>query len=132
MDDEASPRVVLKDVRPGEYFGELSLFDDKPRSASALPPPTRSSSSSPAKTLARYLGRSQNAAMSILSEMAERLRETNAHAQPARRHERIEGDRREPTWGQRLADKVAELNGSWTFILFLIALTFAWFLINTP
>ena len=28
------PRVVLKDARTGEYFGELSLFDDKPRSAS--------------------------------------------------------------------------------------------------
>jgi len=26
----------LKDVTRGEYFGELALFDDKPRSASAL------------------------------------------------------------------------------------------------
>jgi uncharacterized membrane protein len=30
------------------------------------------------------------------------------------------------TWGQRLADKVAELNGSWAFILFLLGLTLAW------
>lgn len=31
---EDEQRVVLKDARTGEYFGELSLFDDKPRSAS--------------------------------------------------------------------------------------------------
>jgi CRP/FNR family transcriptional regulator, cyclic AMP receptor protein len=30
------------------------------------------------------------------------------------------------TFGQRLADKVAELNGSWAFILFLLLVTGAW------
>ncbi|MFS8068602.1 MAG: cyclic nucleotide-binding domain-containing protein, partial [Byssovorax sp.] len=33
---ENSRRVSLKDISVGEYFGELALFDDKPRSASAL------------------------------------------------------------------------------------------------
>ena len=28
------PPVVLKDLHTGEYFGELAIFDDKPRSAS--------------------------------------------------------------------------------------------------
>ena len=35
------------------------------------------------------------------------------------------------TWGQRLADKVAELNGSWAFILFLLGLTLAWAGVNS-
>ena len=34
------------------------------------------------------------------------------------------------TWSQRLADKVAELNGSWAFILFLIVLTGGWSVVN--
>jgi CRP/FNR family transcriptional regulator, cyclic AMP receptor protein len=34
------------------------------------------------------------------------------------------------TWAQKLADRVAELNGSWTFILILFGLTFAWMIIN--
>src|SRR5215831_10261455 len=33
---EDSRRVSLKDVARGEFFGELALFDRKPRSASAL------------------------------------------------------------------------------------------------
>src|SRR5580692_4042541 len=33
---EASRRISLKDIAAGEYFGELALFDDKPRSASAI------------------------------------------------------------------------------------------------
>jgi len=36
------------------------------------------------------------------------------------------------TWSQRLADKVATLNGSWAFILLLIAMTAAWCIINVP
>ena len=30
---EQSRRISLKDIAAGEYFGELSLFDDKSRSA---------------------------------------------------------------------------------------------------
>src|SRR5918994_2113398 len=33
---DASRRISLKDIARGEYFGELALFDEKPRSASAL------------------------------------------------------------------------------------------------
>jgi len=31
-----------------------------------------------------------------------------------------------------LADRVAELNGSWAFILFVMGLTVAWFIVNMP
>jgi CRP/FNR family cyclic AMP-dependent transcriptional regulator len=34
------------------------------------------------------------------------------------------------TWGDRLADKVAELNGSWAFILALLAITGGWGIVN--
>ena len=32
---DGSRRISLKDIARGEYFGELALFDEKPRSASA-------------------------------------------------------------------------------------------------
>src|SRR5262245_52167829 len=32
---EGGKKVVLRELHVGQYFGELSLFDDKPRSAAA-------------------------------------------------------------------------------------------------
>lgn len=34
LSDEAGKEVVLSTMGPGEYFGELALLDDTPRSAS--------------------------------------------------------------------------------------------------
>ena len=68
--------------------------------------------------------------MSILSEMAERLRETNSLLSQRAATNVVKQFEENLAWGQRLADKVAELNGSWTFILFLIVLTFAWAFMN--
>ncbi len=58
--------------------------------------------------------------------MAERLRETNAMLSQRAAKNVVKEIEENLTWGQRLADKVAELNGSWAFILFLVGLTLAW------
>ena len=71
--------------------------------------------------LGEHLGRSKTAAMTILAEMAERLRETNAMLSQRAAKDAVKEFEENLTWGQRLADKVAELNGSWAFILFLLA-----------
>jgi CRP/FNR family transcriptional regulator, cyclic AMP receptor protein len=64
--------------------------------------------------------------MTILAEMAERLRETNALLSQRAARDVVKEIEENLTWGQRLADKVAELNGSWAFILFLLVLTLIW------
>src|SRR5215470_7313552 len=68
---EASRRVSLKDISRGEYFGELALFDDKPRSASALATTEATLLELARETLSGYLERRPRAAMSILRVMAE-------------------------------------------------------------
>jgi CRP/FNR family transcriptional regulator, cyclic AMP receptor protein len=124
------PRVVLKDARTGEYFGELSLFDDKPRSASVEAVVETTLLELTREDFGDHLSKSKNAAMAILAEMAERLRETNALLSQRAARDVVKEIEENLTWGQRLADKVAELNGSWAFILFLIALTFVWAAFN--
>ncbi len=129
-EDKEAPRVVLKDVRTGEYFGELSLFDDKPRSASVEATVDTTLLELTREEFAEALSKSKTAALSILSEMAERLRVTNAMLGERAAKDVVKEIEENLTWGQRLADKVAELNGSWAFILFLLGITVVWAAVN--
>jgi CRP/FNR family transcriptional regulator, cyclic AMP receptor protein len=130
--DKDAPPVVLKDLHSGEYFGELAVFDDKPRSASVRVLVDAVLLELTREELGEHLGRSKTAAMTILAEMAERLRETNALLTQRAAKDAAKEFEENLTWSQRLADKVAELNGSWAFILVLVGLTFTWCLINMP
>ena len=129
--EKDAPRVILKDSRTGEYFGELALFDDKPRSASVEATMDTVLLELTREDFAEHLGRSKTAALSILSEMAERLRETNALLSQRAATNAVKEIEENLTWGQRFADKIAELNGSWAFILFLLFLSGGWSLTNS-
>jgi CRP/FNR family cyclic AMP-dependent transcriptional regulator len=129
--ETGAPRVILKDARTGEYFGELALFDDKPRSASVEATMETVLLELTRDDFAEHLVRSKTAALSILSEMAQRLRETNALLSQRAATNAVKEIEENLTWGQRLADKVAELNGSWAFILFLLVLSFGWSFANS-
>jgi uncharacterized membrane protein len=129
---EGSRRVSLKDIARGEYFGELALFDDKPRSASALATTDALLLELTRATLSSYLERRPHAAMAILRTMAERLRETNAMLSERAAKNVVKEFEDNLVWSDRLADRVAELNGSWAFIIGLLGLTVGWTMINLP
>jgi uncharacterized membrane protein len=129
---DGSQRVSLKDVSRGEYFGELALFDDKPRSASALATTEAMLLELSRETLSAYLERRPRAAMAILRTMAERLRETNALLSERAAKNVVKEFEDNLKWSDRLADRVAELNGSWAFIIALLAMTVGWTIVNLP
>jgi CRP/FNR family cyclic AMP-dependent transcriptional regulator len=124
--EKESPPVVLKDIRTGEYFGELAIFDDKPRSASVRALVDTVLLELTREDLGDHLGKSKTAAMTILAEMSERLRETNAMLSQRATKDAVKEFEDNLTWGQRLADKVADLNGSLAFIIFLLMLSLGW------
>jgi CRP/FNR family transcriptional regulator, cyclic AMP receptor protein len=127
---EASRRISLKDATVGEYVGELALFDDKPRSASALATTDALLLELDRTTLSSYLVSRPQAAMPLLRTLAGRLRATNEMlSQRAAKNVVAELDSK-LTWAQKLADRVAEINGSWTFILILFGMTFLWMIVN--
>jgi uncharacterized membrane protein len=127
---DGSRRVSLKDISRGEYFGELALFDDKPRSASALATTDAVLLELSRGTLSTYLERRPHAAMAILRTMAERLRETNAMLSERAAKNVVKEIEENLDWRDRLADRVAELNGSWAFIVGLLSLTVGWTITN--
>ena len=129
---EASRRISLKDISVGEYVGELALFDDKPRSASAVATTDATLLELDRPTLERYLAQRPQGAMTLLRTLAGRLRATNEMLSQRAAKNVVAELESKLTWSQKLADKVAELNGSWTFILILLALTLGWTMINAP
>jgi uncharacterized membrane protein len=129
---EDSRRISLKDISRGEYFGELSLFDDQPRSASVLATTDVVLLELGRQRLADYVDHRPRAAMAMLKTMAGRLRETNAMLSRRMAKNVVEEIDRSLTWKDRLADKVAELNGSWSFIVGLIAVVIGWMALNAP
>jgi uncharacterized membrane protein len=106
------------------------LFDDKPRSASAEATTETTLLELTRDEFAEHLGRSPTAAIAILSEMAERLRETNALLSQRAATNVVKEIEENLTFGQRLADNVAEWNGSWAFILFLLGMSVVWSIAN--
>ncbi|MBV8760545.1 MAG: DUF1003 domain-containing protein [Deltaproteobacteria bacterium] len=128
---EQSRRISLKDIAAGEYFGELALFDDKPRSASAVATTDTKLLELDRKTLSAYLQSRPHAAIVLLSTLAARLRATNEMLSQRAAKNAVQEVESKLTWSQKLADKVAELNGSWAFILILLGTTALWFTINS-
>ena len=128
---DASRRISLKDIARGEYFGELALFDEKPRSASALATTDTVLLELQRRTLEGYLESRPKVALAILRTLSERLRETNTMLSARAAKNVDEEFEKNLTWSDRLADNVAALNGSWAFILFLIGLTIAWCAVNS-
>lgn len=127
---EQSRRISLKDLAEGEYFGELSLFDHQPRSASALATTDVVLLELTAETLSAYLAQHPGAALPILRTMTQRLRETNTLLSSRAAKNVVQELDKSLTWTDKLADRIAELNGSWAFIIGLIAITALWAIVN--
>jgi CRP/FNR family cyclic AMP-dependent transcriptional regulator len=128
---EDSRRISLEDLSSGQFFGELAVFDEKPRSASALATTDCVLLELAHRTLGDYLEQRPRAALAILRTLSGRLRDTNMLLS-ARAAINVDAEfEKHISWSDRLADKVAELNGSWKFIIFLVALTAIWCLGNS-
>ncbi len=129
---DPATRVSLADLSVGAYFGEVALFDDKPRSASALAQTPTVLLELGRDVLTAYLEKRPRAAMAILRTMSERLRQTNAMLSERAARNVIEEFEKGLSWADRLADKVAELNGSWSFILVIAGVIVLWVVVNVP
>lgn len=70
-------KKVLAKLGVGQFFGEMALFDNQPRSADVIAREDTSCLLLTSWDLAGITGENPKIAMSIIAELARRLRETN-------------------------------------------------------
>ena len=127
---EGKARVMLATLFSWQYFGELSLFDGSPRSATAAAAKRSRLIRLDRDDLVDFVNKNPAAALRIIAEMSDRLRQTNElMSQQVARNVLDEAEER-MTLGQRVADRVATFGGSWPFIFVFAAIMFVWMGIN--
>ncbi|MBK9072590.1 MAG: DUF1003 domain-containing protein [Myxococcales bacterium] len=124
-------RVVLERVREGEFFGEISMLDQGPRTASATVIEAGEVIAVDRGDLDHLIKMQPGAAMDLLTASGQRLREsTNLLRNTASRNvnEEFEED---SNWLMRSADAVAAFSGSISFLLLHLCFFSAWIVLNT-
>jgi len=129
--DEEGHRVVLAELGPGEIFGELSLFDQEPRSASAEARELTRTCIVDRASLEHLFAKKPQAALDILAVLSGRLRRTDLMlSQRVARNPNLVIEEKS-SFGDHVADLVARFGGSWTFINLFTVLMVVWMGVNT-
>jgi uncharacterized membrane protein len=124
-------RTFLMSVIAGQYTGELSLFDKKPRSADVVATEDTRVLVLDRDALYDHIRKRPEAALAILAELGERLRNMNELiSKRTARNVQAEIESK-LSIGDRVADTVASFGGSWTFILTFTGLLGVWILFNS-
>jgi CRP/FNR family cyclic AMP-dependent transcriptional regulator len=127
---EGKTKFALATLFPGKYFGELSLFDGAPRSATATAIKRSRLIRLDRDDLVDFVNHTPAAALRIIGEMSERLRQTNELMSRQVSRNVLEEAEDRLTFGQRIADKVASFGGSWPFIIIFGAVMTVWMSVN--
>src|SRR6476659_2211131 len=130
LDEDVEP-VTLKELGPGEFFGELAVLDRGPRSTNATAIGETLLHRLSSDDFQAFLMKHPDVAIDVICEIGARMRQTNMLvSQRATRNINVQMEERS-TIGQRIADKVASFGGSWTFIIIYVSFLVGWMGLNT-
>lgn len=115
--NDTGERIVMEVARRGDFFGELSMLDNGPRSASVVATQDTVALRLERSHLEKFLELRPQAAMDLLAAMGRRQRanvEQLRHTATRNVNEESEDNR---TFIQKSADSIAEFSGSIPFLL---------------
>ena len=124
-------KVILTSLFKQQYFGELSLLDGAPRSASAVATRATQLLALDRDDFVEFIKKRPDAALSIMHEVGERIRATNELMTRTVSRNVLEEEDRKLTMGERVADMVAAFGGSWPFIFIFGGFMAVWMLWNS-
>jgi uncharacterized membrane protein len=131
VESHEGQRIVLSEMGPADFFGEISLFDGGPRTAGAVARIDTEVAVLDHGDLTKLIHEHPHAALDLLAAMGRRFRSTD---ELLRRHvsrnPNIEEEQQE-SLGDIIADRVASFGGSWKFIILFITFQAIWILSNT-
>lgn len=127
---EGAGQVMLATLFNGQYFGELSLFDGAPRSATATAVKPTHVIRLDRDDLVDFVHKNPAAALRIIEEMGDRLRQTNELMSRQVSRNVLQEQEENLTFGQRIADRVAAFGGSWPFIILFASMMTVWMSLN--
>jgi uncharacterized membrane protein len=123
--------IILASFETGSFFGELAVFDNQPRTATARAATDTSLICIPLSVIARLLDGHPAASRHFISVVIHRLRgadELLSRLQIKNINDIID---ERMTFGERIADLVAHFGGSWTFIIAFFFFLLMWAVVNS-
>jgi CRP/FNR family cyclic AMP-dependent transcriptional regulator len=124
-------KIILGENTRGDIFGEISLLDGGPRTATAVTTEDTQLFALERQDLLDLITKHPHAAMDLLTVVGRRLRATDEMLRTHVAKNVNEEEEEMMTFGERLADRVAAFGGSWTFIIFFGAILLSWVALNT-
>ena len=122
--------IVLQDLGPGGFFGELSMLTNEPRSARVFAVSNVTVLGLERDEFFAFLQKRPSAAIDVLIELGGRLHDMNTILRHSASRNANEVDQERLTFGQRIADAVADTMGSWPFIITQTTILAIWITLN--
>lgn len=128
--NDTGHRIVLEHARAGDFFGEISLLDQGPRSASAVVIADAVLLVVDRDDLTEFLRVKPAAAIDLLTATGRRLRESaRLLRHTASRNATVEEEDRR-TFIMKIADWIADFSGSMPFLGLHVLFFFVWIILN--
>ena len=122
--------VILHEAGPGDFFGELSMLTNEPRSARVRAVDHLTTLVLERDEFFNFLRTHTHAAIDVMVELGGRLHENDVILRRMASRNVNEMEEQRMTLGQRVADKVADTIGSWPFIITQTIILIVWIILN--
>ena len=128
--DADGAELVLHEADPGDFFGELSMLTNEPRSARIRAVDSVTTLALEREDFFEFFRTHPHAAIDVMVELGGRLRDNDAILRRMVSRNVNEVVEEQMTLGERVADRVADTIGSWRFIIIQSMLIVLWIILN--
>jgi CRP/FNR family transcriptional regulator, cyclic AMP receptor protein len=129
--DKDNQEITLAELARGDFFGEMSIIDGKPRSADASVTTDGRLAVLSRDNFMTFIKSNPVVTLEMLSAVFNRLRRTDELLQRRVSRNANEEEQKRMTVSDRMADLLAEFGGSWKFIGTSLGLILSWIIFNS-